>query len=79
VTTTTAPTLQRIDGQLFVDMDNYRARYECYRAECPHPLEGPVRATDRDAGNKRIGAEGVASFIAGAKDRHLNTHHGSLR
>ena len=68
---------------LIVDMDGRRARYECYRADCAHPLEGPVRATDRDprdpTGKRRVGIDGLVAFIAGVKDRHLNTHHRSAR
>lgn len=77
------PQLQRIEGALFVDLDGRRARYECYRAGCPHPKEGPVRAIDRDpsdkTGKRRIGIDGLVAFIDGVKDRHLNTHHGSPR
>lgn len=77
------PQLQRVEGALFVDLDGRRARYECYRPGCPHPKEGPVRAIDKDpsdqTGKRRIGIDGLASFIGSVKDRHLNTHHGSPR
>ncbi|MFB8298718.1 hypothetical protein ACFC66_37070, partial [Streptomyces bacillaris] len=71
---------QHVHGALFVDMDNFRARYECTRPGCPQPKEGPVCANDRLEGNDglpvRRGALGVAHFIAGIKTHHLNTYHG---
>ncbi|MFB6948922.1 hypothetical protein ACFCXP_04735 [Streptomyces niveus] len=74
---------RQVVGALCVDLDGRRARYECYRNGCPHPMEGPVYATDRDpndeTGNRLVGVEGLTSFISGVKDQHLNTHHRSTR
>ncbi|MEU5442742.1 hypothetical protein [Streptomyces griseofuscus] len=72
------------EGALFIDMDNYRARYECLRRVCPHRIEGPVCANDRvaDAEGRpvRRGPEAVAAFIASAKADHLAKYHsGSTR
>ncbi|MFF8910201.1 hypothetical protein [Streptomyces olivaceoviridis] len=72
------------DGELFIDMDNVRARYECLRPGCPHPLEGPVcandRVTDAEGRPARRGPSGVAAFIAGIKAHHLAQYdHRSTR
>jgi hypothetical protein len=63
----TAPP-QRIDGELFVDLEGKRARYECYRPGCPQRLEGPVAAA-------RHGADELRAFIAGIKAVHLAAFH----
>lgn len=69
------------DGALFIDMDNFRARYECLRPNCPHRLEGPVCADDHvaDAEGRpvRRGPESVAAFIASVKADHLAKYHRS--
>lgn len=58
---TAAP--QQIDGLLVVDMDNRRARYDCYRPGCPQRREGPVYG------------EGVPEFVRAIKTEHLARHH----
>ncbi|GHC28801.1 MULTISPECIES: hypothetical protein [Streptomyces rochei group] len=63
---------QPFAGALFVDLDGQRARYECLRPGCPHPLEGPVYST-------AIGVTGLKAFIDGIKHQHLAQHHGSPR
>ncbi|WP_121712399.1 hypothetical protein [Streptomyces sp. E5N91] len=78
-----APIPQPFEGGLFVDLDGQRAKYECLRPGCPHPLEGPVCATDRVRGEDGAlaprGPGGVAAFVAGIKAFHLTKHHGSTR
>jgi hypothetical protein len=66
------PQQQRVDGLLVVDLDGQRARYECFRPECPHRREGPARRSD-------LGPEGLKDFINGVKDQHLTKYHGSSR
>jgi hypothetical protein len=63
-----APSPQQIAGALVVDLDNRRARYDCYRPGCPRPLEGPISAA-------RHGVEELRTFITGAKDVHLAAFH----
>jgi hypothetical protein len=74
---------QPFEGALFVDLDGQRARYECLRPGCPHPLEGPVCATDlvrgEDGQPTPRGPGGVASFVTAVKAYHLAKHHGSTR
>jgi hypothetical protein len=50
-------------GTLFVDCENVRARYECYRPGCPQRREGP--------------AYGVAipEFVRAVKTEHLARYH----
>jgi len=71
------------EGALFVDLDGQRARYECLRPGCPHPLEGPVCASDRVKGEGGTpvprGPGGVAAFVTGIKAYHLSKYHGSTR
>ncbi|MFF8458553.1 hypothetical protein ACF06T_28945 [Streptomyces albidoflavus] len=78
-----APAARPFVAALSVDLDGQRAKYECARPGCPHPLEGPVCATDRiRAANGALiprGPGGVAAFVAGVKDHHLTTYHGSTR
>ncbi|MFD6432851.1 hypothetical protein [Streptomyces venezuelae] len=62
---TAAP--QQIDGLLVIDLENFWARYECYRPGCQKPLEEPLSPFTRDA------------FISGIKARHLAQHHGEQR
>ncbi|MER5600526.1 hypothetical protein [Streptomyces sp. NPDC002265] len=52
-----------IDALLIVDMDNCRARYECYRPGCPQRREGPVFG------------DGVPEFARAIKTEHLARHH----
>ncbi|MEV8048263.1 hypothetical protein AB0P02_31120 [Streptomyces griseoluteus] len=74
---------QQVVGELVVDLEGQRARYDCLRSGCPHPREGPAYSTDQipDPGNgdRRIrrGVAGLASWISGVSDRHLAHHHGS--
>lgn len=55
---------QRIDGLLVIDMENVRARYECYRLGCPKPREEPIRPS------------AIRAFMDGIKARHLSQYHG---
>lgn len=48
-----------IYGELTVDAENVRARYECLRRGCANPYEGPV-----------FGAQAVRDFTA-----LISTHH----
>jgi hypothetical protein len=50
-------------GELTVDMDNVRARYDCYRPGCPQRREGPV-----------YGAV-IPEFVRAIKTEHLARHH----
>lgn len=72
-------TPQRVVGALFVDMDGFRARYECLRPECPHRVEGPVHSTDRGPTGFRLGIEGLKAFIDSVKADHLDRYHGEQR
>jgi hypothetical protein len=56
-----------IVGELTVDMDNRRARYDCFRADCAQRREGPVRG------------DVVPEFIRGIKTQHLAQFHGEQR
>lgn len=58
---TAAP--QGIDALLIVDMENRRARYECYRPGCPQRREGPAYG------------DGVPEFARAIKTEHLARHH----
>ncbi|MBZ6135740.1 hypothetical protein [Streptomyces olivaceus] len=62
-----AATPQPIQGGLFVDMENVRARYECLRPGCPQPKEGPVFGPD------------VKPFVDGIRTQHLAQYHWSTR
>lgn len=66
---------QQVAGELTVDMDGRRARYECLRPGCPQRREGPVHATDRDPGGGRLGTDGLRVWIDGIKTAHLAQHH----
>ncbi|MFH8797084.1 hypothetical protein [Streptomyces sp. NPDC017941] len=79
MTTDLAQLLQRTVGVLTVDMEGERAKYECLRPGCPHPLEGPVCSTDTDKNRKRRGRAWVASFVERARDYHVSQYHGSNR
>jgi hypothetical protein len=57
------PVAQRIDGLLTVDMDNRRARYDCFRPGCPQRREGPVHGAV------------VSEFVRAIKTEHLARHH----
>ncbi|MEW2424869.1 hypothetical protein AB0911_30515 [Streptomyces nigra] len=61
------PAPQQVDGLLVIDAHNGRARYECYRPECPKPREEPIRP----------GA--ISAFIDGIKARHMTQYHGEQR
>jgi hypothetical protein len=54
---------QHIEGLLIVDLDNRRARYECYRPDCPQRREGPTYG------------DGVPDFVRAIKTEHLARHH----
>lgn len=58
---------QQIVGLLITDLDNGRARYDCYRPGCPKRREGPV-----------YGAA-IPEFAASIKAAHLAKHHGEHR
>lgn len=62
------PQPQRIDGELVVDLDGYRARYDCRRPGCSKPLEGPVTAA-------RHGMDELHAFITDVKSVHLAAFH----
>lgn len=76
-------TLASVLAALSVDLEGQRAKYECLRPGCPHPLEGPVCATDRirtvGGALSPRGPGGIAAFVAGVKDYHLTKYHGSTR
>ncbi|MDQ1037235.1 hypothetical protein QFZ75_003651 [Streptomyces sp. V3I8] len=55
---------QQIDGLLIVDTDKVRARYECYRPDCPQRREGPA-----------FGPDAVLEFVRAIKTEHLARHH----
>jgi hypothetical protein len=50
-------------GELTVDMDNVRARYDCHRPGCPQRREGPV-----------YGAA-IPEFATTIKAAHLARYH----
>lgn len=78
--TTAKPTgLQQLDGVVTVDLEGERAKYECHRPDCPHPIEGPVCSTDTDERRQRRGRAWVASFVERARDYHVSQYHGSNR
>lgn len=58
-----APIPQRVDGLLVIDVENRRARYECYRPGCPRPREEPIRPS------------AITAFIDGIKARHQTQFH----
>jgi hypothetical protein len=59
-----APIPQQIDGLLVIDTENGRARYDCFRPDCPQPREGPV-----------VYRAAIPGFIAAVKSEHLARHH----
>lgn len=62
------PIPQQIDGLLVVDMDNVRARYDCFRPGCLQRREGPVYGI------------AIPEFAAAVKTEHLaRHHHGDIR
>ncbi|MFE9765087.1 hypothetical protein ACFYPC_11230 [Streptomyces sp. NPDC005808] len=56
-----------IDGELTVDLENRRARYDCYRPDCPQRREGPVHGVV------------VPEFVRAIKTQHLTQFHGEQR
>jgi hypothetical protein len=63
-----SPRPQRVDGLLTVDLKGKRAKYECWRPDCPKRTEGPITAA-------RHGVDELRAFVAGVKQVHVAAFH----